>query len=92
MQARKGSDAGTISEFPSMRTWRLGFDSPPGSGGVDATKEMLRSLLDRSGRGGRLSSNKDFVLEVNRPPRLRFAQPPRLIQAGSSLRLGRQRA
>jgi hypothetical protein len=24
------------------------------SGGVDATKEMLRSILDRSGRGGRL--------------------------------------
>jgi hypothetical protein len=48
-------------------------NSPPGSGGVDAKRT-----------GWSAKFNKEFVLEFNRPPRLRCAQPPRLIQAGSS--------
>jgi hypothetical protein len=59
---------------------------------VDATKEMLRSLLDRSGGGAEREPdrakqlrnrspkfNKEFVLEVRRPPRLRALRKLREI-------------
>jgi len=66
--------------------WNGAPNSPPGSGGVAAT--------NGSGRGGRSNTNKEFLFELDLPPRLRrfkvlrdiylMAQPPRLIQAGSS--------
>src|SRR6185295_4884217 len=69
-------------------------------GGGDL-KKMLRSFLGWSGRGGRSDTNKEILLELDLPPRLRrfkvlrdiylMAQPPRLIQAGSSSRITRAR-